>query len=34
VPPLPTVLALGDARVHVGSPDGHNVVSDVKAPVN
>ena len=34
VPPLPTIFALGDSRVHVGSLNGRNVVSDVKAPVN
>jgi len=32
--PLPAVFALWDARVHVGSPNGHNVVSDVEIPID
>ena len=34
VPPLPTILALGDAGVHVGSPDGRNVVPDIETSVD
>ena len=33
VPPLSTVLALRDTGVHVGSPNGCNIISDVEAPV-
>ena len=32
--PLPTILALGDTGVHVGSPDGCNVVSNVETSVD
>jgi len=32
--PPPAVFALGDARVHVCSPDSGNVIADIEAPVN
>jgi len=32
--PFPAVLALGDSWVHVRSPDGSDVLSYVKAPVD
>ena len=32
--PLPTILALRDTGVHVGSPNGRNVVSNIKTPVD
>ena len=31
---LPAVLALWDSWVHVCTPDGSNVVADIKAPVD
>ena len=34
VSPLPTIIALGDAGVHVGSLDGRNVVPDVETSVD
>jgi len=34
VSPFPAVLALGDSWVHVHSPDGSNVLSYIKAPVD
>ena len=34
VSPIPTILALGDTGVHVGSPDGHNVVSNIETSVD
>jgi len=32
--PLPAVFALWDAGVHIGSPNGHDVVSDVETPID
>jgi len=34
VTPLPAVFALWDAGVHVGSPNGHDVVSDIEIPID
>jgi len=34
VTPLPAVFALWDTGVHVGSPNGRNVVSNVETPID
>ena len=34
VSPLPAVFVLWDARVHIGSLNGHNIVSDVETPID
>ena len=34
VAPLPAVFALWDAMVHVGSPNGCDVVSDIEIPID
>jgi len=32
--PLPTILALGDARVHVGTPNYSSYISNIETPVD
>ena len=32
--PFLAVFALRNARVHIGSPNGHNIVANIKAPID
>jgi len=32
--PFPAVFALRNTRVHVGSPNGRDVVANIKAPID
>jgi len=32
--PFPAILALRDAWIHVGSSNGHNISTDIEAPVD